>query len=225
MSLEAGECIYIRDSEKATVELIPARILWAEGGQVVVELEAERFAGEAETDVLIYYTLNRTFMQQAAAVECSGSESLQLISDVEHGSDPERMDVTPDCELLLLSISPQGMPVSAENRECFRTRNRSDIYLTVNDDSNCRLSDISQTGLAAVCDEVLEVGDIVQVLMKRENVQVSGPARVQSKRRMRNGQFRYGLLCVERAMQNACGRVAMIVQREELRRRTQMCRS
>ena len=220
MSFNTGECIYIRDSAKTVTELIPARIVWSQGGKVVVEIEAERLADVDESEVLIYYTIDRTFMQQAAAVEGSGPESEELVGDNDGDVEMQEMDVSPDCELLVLSISPMGTPVSAENRECFRVRNRNELSVKLNDIDDALLADISQTGLAVVCDLELEIGDVAQLFLEREDVQVAGPARIQSKRKLRNGQLRYGMLCVERSMQQSCGRLSMMVQRDWLRSRS-----
>lgn len=221
MNLQAGEYLYIRDPDASSQsELIPAQILWDANGQVTIEIESvHKVLGEQE-EVLIYYTVDRTFMQQAAKVIALADDAKSVDGPLPDDSRHVRTDVPDDADLTLLTIEPQGAAVSAESRECFRIRSYTEIFATLNDELSARLADISQTGFAAICDADLPEGSIVRVSLYKDDVSVCGPARIQSKRRTRKGQYRYGLLCVERTMQQDCGRVAMMVQRENLRRRS-----
>ena len=87
MSFTVNECIYIRDSSKVIVELIPARVVWAEGGKIVVELEADRLR-EFEEEVLIFYTIDRTFVQQAAAKLAHRADNVEDAFEITIGRKP-----------------------------------------------------------------------------------------------------------------------------------------
>lgn len=221
MNFQAGEYLYIRDPEASgQSELIPAHILWNANGQVTIEIESVHKALGEQEELLVFFTVDRTFMQQAAKVMAVADEAEPVDCPLPDDSRRTSMGLTDDADLTLLTVEPQGEAVSAENRECYRIQSHTEIFATVNDEVSGRLADISQTGFAAVCDADLPEGSIVRVSLYKDDVSVCGPARIQSKRRMPDGQYRYGLLCVERSMQQDCGRVAMMVQRENLKRRS-----
>lgn len=220
MKLQPGEYVYLRDPEDlSNKELITAPVVWSANTQLTIKVESFRMALLDQEDLLIFFTQDRVFMQQVATIVAVGEDAA---SDHSAADDPdhESPDTTADDGVILVTLEPEGRPVSAENRECFRIRSYTEIFATINDNISGRLADISQTGFAAVCDADLPEGAIVRVSLYKDDVSVCGPARVQSKRQTSKGHYRYGLLCVERTMQQDCGRVAMMVQRENLRRRS-----
>lgn len=217
MSLEVSEYLFVRDNRKTGgEELVPGRILWTDAALVAAQFEAARINSESESDVLMFFHLNGTFVQQAASI--SGVTELTPVNVASEG-ESEKMDVRSASEKVIVALERRGEPVSAENRECFRLRNPSlDIDVNINGDANCALTDISQTGMAVICGTRYERGTILETYVHYEGLTVEGPARIQSVKELRTGRFRYGLLGIERSMQRNCASLAMAVQRKQLRR-------
>jgi hypothetical protein len=88
----------------------------------------------------------------------------------------------------------------------------------LNECEGCRVIDVSPAGFSLISAEDHHINDIVTATVQYGGIQYSGRARVQSKRTWKDGHFRYGLYCIDRAFREAVQQLAMEVQRQKLRR-------
>ncbi|MCB9845289.1 MAG: hypothetical protein H6811_04805 [Phycisphaeraceae bacterium] len=152
--------------------------------------------------IRLYYEIKREFMQQAAVVDAT----------LETDEGP------------ILAIRPEGTPVSAESRQCYRVSTVfSSHTATVADEPGCMLTDVSVTGFSVIAAGPLAQGEVVRVALGHDRATFSGRACVQSIKQLPSGQTRFGFHCVQD--KGAAGNlpqglqtISMAVQREQLRR-------
>ncbi len=155
-------------------------------------------------EVLLYYELDREFMQQTARIETA------VVQD----------DIT------TIGFRTTGKPVSGERRQCFRVPTLiADLKVKFAGERDCPLVNISATGLGIISENKLYEGYVGAIALYFEDRIYSGEARVQSVRDLEDGRFRYGLLGIEsrkggNILQRGMQKISMAVQREQLRRQS-----
>ncbi len=161
----------------------------------------DRLAIEPGQDIRIYFELRREFMQQPAKVEAVLDEGASYV----------------------LVIRPEGEPVSAENRQCYRV---STIFADLSIDlagETCSLTDVSVQGFSLLSVKPYKQGQTLPIRLLHEGKVYEGNAQVQSIKEL-GDKTRYGLLCAGKAtgptsLPKGLQQVSMSIQRMQLRRR------
>ena len=111
-------CIPTESPERV---LRPAKIVSIENDMFAVEPEEPELALEAGQEILIYYEIKQTFMQQPARIDA--------LLDTEHNP--------------TVGLVTTGEPVSAESRQCYRVSTvMSDLVAGI-ESQDCPLLDVS----------------------------------------------------------------------------------
>lgn len=215
MCFQFGQLIQLR---KEAGRLFPGRVLWTYSDYVAVEVADLVSSSEWESAqrFSIYYEKNHKYVRQEAALECVVEYADVVSNQAEHDVAAEPDDEV-DHDIILVEL--KGKPTVAENRECYRVRARPfDIHLEFADRQDCELLDISHTGCSVLSDEELPSGSVVKIWLPQGEEAVCGKVRIQSVRKWSAFRYRYGLLCLDRAAENACRELAMKLQRRILQR-------
>jgi len=124
----------------------------------------------------VYFENDRTFVRQSARI-CSIAEA------------ESRLEIT---------LETTSDPIFCEIRRCHRVSTVIlDITVTVADEKDCPLLDISATGMCAITTSRHKVGAIVPVVLSYDGRKYTGKAMVRSDRELGEGRFRQGFHCVE----------------------------
>ncbi len=163
------------------------------------------FSLEDGAEVLVFYEINRCFMQQP----------VRVLSVVEKKNDNDGTRIT-------LELETTGDPISAENRECYRVSCYSaDIEAQLGDDPEmCEVVDVSATGFAIFSDAEYTVGQMLLATLYHNGTPVRGTAVVQNYRAF-GKKNRYGLRAVDGdrpKFKRDLDRITLLVQREQLAR-------
>ncbi len=201
LSVDSGFYLHIPEESKDRI-LRPAKILGMVDGICTAKLEEEGIQIRDETDVFIYYEIERVFTQQAAHVTAVDNEDL--------------------CPVI--EFRTTGEPVSVEGRQAFRvSAAATDLTAKLGDQNDCQLLDVSCSGFSVVASAGHSIAKVLDVTLWNEGRAYSGKAVVQSIRELAPGRIRYGLHCAEgRAAQpellEALRILTLALQREQLRR-------
>lgn len=168
----------------------------------VVQPESQTLPLEPDQELLLYFGLDRQFMQQ-----------------------PIRVNAVIDTEdRPTFGIEVTGEPVSAESRKSYRVSTViSDMSATVDDVADCKLVDVSASGFAVIAPLSFNVGGQAQVSLFHDNASFTGNATVQSVAPFSETQTRYGFYLSNQPhesaeLDRAVQKIAMDLQREQLRR-------
>ncbi len=171
-----------------------ARVAGGDGHELILELE-QPLPLEVQQNVFVYYEQQRKFMQQPACV-------LELQSETS-----VRLETTADAIL-------------AESRQSYRCGTLvEDIQARLGSEQGCEVLDVSQTGLAVLARTTYAPGSKLDVSLTFEGEPSNGLVVVQSVQVPPGGRTRYGLRVIEGDLVQALPRIAMAVQRNQLRRR------
>ena len=122
--------------------LHPGTVISVEDKIYTVQLEEENLLTKAGQEVLIYYEVERTFMQELAWIE----------------------NVLQDDPKAAISLGTSGKPICAESRACYRvpvaTKNLS---ANVGLEKGCKLLEVSQAGFAIIASHSLPKGKLIEV--------------------------------------------------------------
>ena len=169
--------------------------------------EGWAFSLEERAEVLVFYEINRRFMQQP----------VRVLSVVEKKRDDAETRIR-------LELETTGDPISAENRECYRVSCYSaDVEAQFGEDPEmCEVLDVSATGFAIFSDAEYTVGQTLQATLYHNGTPVHGTAVVQSYRAF-GKKNRYGLRAVDderpkATLKKDLNRINLAVQREQLAR-------
>jgi len=146
--------------------------------------------------VFLYYQLRRKFMQQpACVVSATGAPGV--------------------------IVGTTGDPILVEGRQSYRcTTVGEQIHARLGAERDCAVIDVSQTGIAVRAQTTYAPGSKLDASLTFEGEEIEGVVVVQSVRVPPAGELtRYGLRVVDGAMARALPRIAMAVQRNQLRRR------
>ena len=197
--------IFLRTPEHET--LYPGKVSATTDKGCNAVFQGGAFSLEDGAEVLVFYEINRCFMQQP----------VRVISVVEKKRDDEETHIR-------LELETTGDPVSAESRECYRVSCYSacvDAQLG-EDPEMCEVVDVSETGFAIFSDAEYTVGQTLQATLYHNGTPVHGTAVVQSYRAF-GKKNRYGLRAVDderpkATLKKDLNRINLAVQREQLAR-------
>jgi hypothetical protein len=197
--------LLLRTSEHE--ELYPGKVCATidKGYTAVFEGRAISLVDGAE--VLVFYEINHSFMQQP----------VRVLSVVGEKQDDDGTRIT-------LELETTGDPVPAETRECYRVScYAADVKAQLGEDpETCEVLDVSATGFAIVSGAEYSVGQTLQATLYHNGTPVQGKAVVQSYRAF-GKQNRYGFRVVydERptaTLKKDLSRINLVVQREQAAR-------
>ena len=172
-------------------------------------------------EVLIYAMPDHEFMQQSARIVDPPVENTPETGAGEppagdggaasHGSPP-------------VHLVTVGDPVSAESRQCYRVvAIMTDRTAKLNDEEDCKLLDVSATGLALISTGSYRIGDLVTTTLNDKKMKFTGQVSVKSIKPLEDGYTRYGLHCAEDGrssgdLDKGIQKISTAIQREQLRR-------
>ena len=191
-----GEQVFVQIPDETGKRVLhPVRHQGTEGDRLSLELECP-LELSPEQPLFLYYELRRKFMQQPACVVECPSASVVIV------------ETTADAIL-------------AESRESYRCPTLvEDIVARVGAETGCKVLDVSQTGLAVMCNTTYAPGSQLDVSLRFEGETTEGRVVVQSIQVPPGGCTRYGLRVTEGPLLRALPTIAMGVQRNQLRRRS-----
>lgn len=139
-----------------------------------VALEGPEQRAQPGIHAVVFYNLDREFVQQPARIES--------------------VDRMSPC---ILDLQPTGDPTSAEQRENLRvTAVGADASAQVGRELDCRLQDVSSTGFAIATTELYAIGERLPVTLAFRGRAYVGQVQVQNARQLWAHRIRYGLHCV-----------------------------
>lgn len=189
-------------SSGATRTLHAARICTREDELITLKFaEPDLLPVETEDACTVFFDGPKEFMQQPAE-----RVALEELADTDNTFD--------------LGLRLAGEAVSAESRKCYRVATALAEYRgQFADAGECKIVDVSATGLGFVCQRELKLGDSVAFSFSLTGKSYSGKGFVQSHKEVRLGQ-RYGLLCTstDPALAKGLQLLTMDAQRTQLRR-------
>ncbi len=183
--------------------LHPAKVVEVQDKIYTAQLEEAGLPLTAGQDVLLYYEIDRKFMQQAARIDAV----------MQDGPEP------------IVGLETTGEPMSAEERQWYRVSAvLADLTATLGSEEPCPIQDVSTVGFAVLARDRHYVGNVVTATVHYKGRHHTGSATVQSVRDLGDGRIRYGLACAEDkqggADLNKClHTITMAIQRQQLRRR------
>lgn len=191
---DRADVLVQRPEEKAERRLHPAKHVGPEGRLQRIELQAP-LAIQADQQLFLYYEELRKFVQQ-----------------------PVRVDQVDDSGLTLW-VEPLAEAILAESRQSYRCPTLvEDIGATLGEESDCEVLDVSETGFAVHARTRHELGSRLPAQVHFEGHEAEGHVVVQSSR-PKGSRWRYGLRVVGGELQQLMPRIALDVQRRQLRRR------
>ncbi len=197
--------IFLRTSEHEM--LYPGKVSATTDKGYNAVFEGRAFSLEDGAEVLMFYEINRHFMQQP----------VRVVSVVQTKSDDDWTRIT-------LELETTGDPISAENRERYRVSCYSaDVKAQLGEDPEmCEVVDVSETGFAIFSDAEYTVGQTLQATLYHNGTPVHGTAVVQSYQAF-GKKIRYGLRAVDderpkATLKKDLNRINLAVQREQLAR-------
>lgn len=176
--LEVGKPVFLQvtdDSEERVLH--PWEIIGVNDDTYICELDLkEELSLEEDVAALIYFEDARKFMQQCVRI-CSITEAESKLK---------------------ITIETTSDPVSVESRECYRISTLMlDLTVTVADEENCPLLDVSASGMSATTTIPLKLGNEIPVKLSYDGREFSGTVIVQSACELDTGCIRHGFQCVE----------------------------
>ncbi len=180
--------------------LHPGTVISVQDKIYTAELEEGNLLTKAGQEVLIYYEVERTFMQELAWIE----------------------NVIQDAPKPAISFGTSGKPICAESRACYRVPlAMKNLRANVGLEEGCKLLEVSQAGFAIIASHSLPKGKLIEATLCYGHGEFSGRARVQSVKELGHGRRRYGFSCVDRKMAHGSllrglHVISMAVQRDHL---------
>ncbi|TVQ30176.1 MAG: hypothetical protein EA376_13885 [Phycisphaeraceae bacterium] len=184
-------------------KLSPFKVERLSGGVILATPEGETPDLDPGAETIIYFERGREFVKQPATIEA-----------------PEASDNGESLPAGAILIRPIGKPVSAEERQCYRTQALlADVTVRINGDDHCNVVDISPMGMSFLSRNSYGTGQILDITVICEGEEYEGRASVQGARDLPGGETRYGVYCADsEQLQKGLQKVSMHVQREQLKR-------
>ena len=195
--------------------LVSGRILWVHGCYIAAEFTAGDIKDSA-AGISLFYQQARKFVQQPVAMEGMLEQQAAEEPTADHAL---ALDLDTNADRAVVVYEVMGEPEIADNRECYRVRTASfGVQVQFADREDCELMDISGGGFAVLTDQSFQAGDVVQTRLPQGDDFVQGRVRIQSARRLRDGRYRYGVVCLGVKTEQACSGLAVELQRKQLQR-------
>ncbi len=219
--LKAGTRVFFQRPEEFTARMLhAATTVSVVDTQCVAMLDAPLDL-EVDQSVLIYYEINREFVQQPARIM---RVSADAEADATHAGarGAGEAAVPDDPPLLRVEFATTGFVMSAESRACYRvTTVSANLTAQLGDERSCPLIDVSASGFSVASHAIHRRGEVLPATLRYEDKTFVGKACVQSVKTLVTGETRYGLSGLD-AGRGSIGqgqaRITMEVQRDQLRR-------
>jgi len=188
--------------------LIPAKVIKHLEDSFQVSVNREQIPFEAGSEVLVYFSPGREFMQQAANLVSQGTEEIKNQST------------------LCAEVQLIGEPTSAESRKCYRASAvTSSLSVTFDRQMNTKLMDASQNGLSVESTSGRQIGERIEVAFQHNGKSFAGTMALQSIKELSPKRSRYGLYVVEErgnksTLPQGLQQLSMHLQREQLKRQS-----
>ncbi len=219
--LQAGDRFYVQIPNQSGERILhPATVVEHEDSKFTAEVKVSSPPLEAGKDIIIFFELEKEFMQQSGQLDMVKPSDVPADDSVDNSSQTNSLAGT------AIGFQLVGDPISAENRQCYRVSTvMVDLTATLDGEANCHLLDISSNGFSLVSSREHTFGTLVEVTLEYGLKNYSGKARIQSVIEHPRGVFRYGLYGIEdKNADNELGKalrvISMDIQRLQLRRRT-----
>ncbi len=166
------------------------------------ELQEDAALLESGQDIFVYYESSGKFARQPARID--------VIAETPSGC--------------TFTFQFTGDAVSGESRQCYRVSTiMTAVTVTLGDEENCQVVDVSATGFAVIAAEQYLATDIVEATIRFEGEAFSGRGRIESVRELSAGRIRYGMHCVDgkatdETLSKGLQQISAAVQRQHLRR-------
>lgn len=180
---------------------------WIEGNG---RLRSAKFS-EADVNVetgqeaIIFYEINGKFMRQSVRIN----------------------DVSNYPPSVFVNLRITGQPELAESRQSYRVSTvMVEVTATLGSERNCKVLDVSATGIAVASPHTHEVGEALDVDILYDEKNYVGRVHVATTDKLPQQRLRYGLLCVDdqktnRELIKGLVYINLAVQRLHLRRLAQ----
>lgn len=159
--------------------LHPGKIIGVEDNTYTWEFNPEEVLSCEENQAVLmyfYFEDGRAFMQQSARI-CS---------------------ITKAESKLQITVKTMSAPATAESRECYRVSTvMLGLTITIADEKDCPLHDVSASGMSASTPSSLRLGDEVPVALCYDGREYTGHVTVQTVGDLGRGRIRYGFRCVQ----------------------------
>jgi len=179
--------------------LRPGVVLALDDQRCVVQLMEPMEGVDESVETFLHYDRDRKFVQQSVRVL--------------------RVDAGAP---LVFAVRFQSEPISAELRQCYRVSCLgSNVRLSVADETNCEVVDVSATGVAFYGQGTYRIGQNLKVTLVHEGKIYNGHGTIQSIRRTKANKQRYGLHCVDKGTDTLARSLASInfaIQADQRRR-------
>ena len=212
--LNLEQDVFLQPASKSRRLLHPGKVVRIRHQSLTVILEENLASSDITGDdglclkrdqkIFIYFNRQRNFLKQAAR-----------IVDVSETATESEQDESNNC----VRLETEGEPVPAENRESYRVSTvHAELTATFGEIAECALVDISAKGFAVISPQKYTVGQLVTAAPHYEDFQSVGKVCIQSAQALKDGRFRYGVVCVEKNFQAKVQKLCMLLQRQQLRR-------
>ncbi len=205
--------IFLRTPEHET--LYPGKVRAATDKGCDAVFQTGAFSLEDGAEVLVFYEINRHFMQQPVRVVSVAEKGHPHPRILQENRDDEETRIR-------LKLETTGDPIAAEKRECYRVSCYSTNVKTQlgEDPEMCEVLDLSATGFAIFSDAEYTVGQTLLVTLYYYGKQALGTAAIESSAAFRK-KNRYGLRAVDderpkATLKKDLYRINLVVQREQL---------
>lgn len=188
--------------------LIPAKVTQHLEGSFQVVVDREHIPFEPGSEVLVYFSPGREFMQQAASLISFNTEEIN------------------DQPMLCAEVQLIDEPISAESRKCYRASAvLSSLTVTFDRQMNTKLMDASQNGLSVESTPGRQIGERVEVAFQHNGKSFAGTMALQSIKELDPKRSRYGMYIVEErgnksTLPQGLQQLSMHLQREQLKRQS-----
>ena len=203
MALKEGNRVFLRFDSPSRGRLLQSGIVReVQDGGWTLAFESRPRVVETGEEKLVYYDRGRKFVQQLVLVEAQSSDG-------------------PPFVLTLKSI---GDAVPAEARQEDRVSTiGTDLTVTLEDEDDCLIHDVSLSGLAVIATRKYPVGRCVEIAILFGDEEYVGQVEIRCVTALDGGKIRYGLLGVfdtaeGRNLQNGLTRITLDIQQQRLKR-------
>ena len=176
--LDIAKPVFLQPTDDSKERVLhPGQIISAEDYTYICEFDRkEEMSWEEDVAAFIYFQDARTFMQQSVHI-CSVTEAESKLT---------------------ITIKTTSAPVLADCRECYRVSTvMLGLTVTVADEEDCPLLDVSASGMSATTITPLKLGNEIPVRLSYGGREYAGKVIVQSAYERDGGHIRHGFSCLE----------------------------
>ena len=202
MALKEGSRVFLHFDSPSRGRLLQLGIVhevWDSGWTLA--FENRHRAVETGEEKLVYYDRGRKFVQQLVSVEAQSSDGPPF--------------------LLTLKFIGNAVPVETRQEDRVSTIDTS-LTVTLEDEGDCLIQDVSLSGLAAIATRKYPVGRCIEIAISYGDEEYVGQAEIRCVNALGDGKVRYGLLGVfdtaeGKTLQNGLTRMTLDIQQQRLK--------